>query len=553
MLNAGYTVAMERLVAVVQELSLASDLPSIQGIVRRAARELAGADGATFVLRDGDLCHYADEDAISPLWKGQRFPMHTCISGWAMLNRAPAMIEDIYRDDRIPHDAYRPTFVKSLAMVPIRTADPIGAIGVYWARVHRPGAEELRLIQALADTTAVAMENVSIREHLEQRVRDRTVEAVAARDEAQRANALKTRFLSAANHDLRQPLQALGSYLSAAAQATADAAVHDACDKARGSVRTMGDLLDALLDLDRLQSGAVKPVLADFPLRELARRIAAAHEPQAQARGLTLSVTGEDCTVRSDPALLARVLDNLIGNAVRYTPRGTITIRCAGSGGRAVVDVIDTGIGIPEHAQERIFDEWYQVDNAARDRARGLGLGLSIVKYLARVLDHRIHVSSRPDAGSTFSLELPLGEHGARAADVAAPRAAAPGGAQPIVLIVEDDAAIADSTLLVLKLSGIEARHVAEPEAALEQIRAGFVPNILLTDYFLPRGNGGDTVSSVRRALGADIPAVILTGDMSLQDGDVSGLGNCTLLHKPVDGDRLVGVMQSLVRARPLR
>jgi serine/threonine protein kinase len=166
----------EGLVEVVQRLSLARDLPTVQEIVRRAARGLTGADGATFVLRDGDRCFYADEDAIAPLWKGQRFPMSACISGWSMLNRRPAVIEDIYADDRIPHDAYRPTFVKSLVMVPIRTLDPIGAIGNYWAASHQPTEAEVKLLQALADTTAVALENVRVFTELEERVKVRTAE-----------------------------------------------------------------------------------------------------------------------------------------------------------------------------------------------------------------------------------------------------------------------------------------------------------------------------------------------------------------------------------------
>ena len=155
------------LVAAIQRLSLARSIPEIQTLVRTAARRLTGADGATFVLRDGAFCYYADEDAISPLWKGQRFPMPTCISGWAMLNRRPAVIEDIYADERVPHAAYRPTFVKSLAMVPIRTLEPVGAIGNYWAVRHRPTEQEVELLQALADSTAVAMENVRAYRELE--------------------------------------------------------------------------------------------------------------------------------------------------------------------------------------------------------------------------------------------------------------------------------------------------------------------------------------------------------------------------------------------------
>lgn len=157
-----------QLVAVIQQLSLARRLPEIQEIVRVAARRLTGADGATFVLRDGPHCFYADEDAISPLWKGRRFPLESCISGWTMLNRQPAVIEDIYSDERIPHEAYRPTFVKSLAMVPIRTIDPIGAIGNYWADPHRASPAEVELLQALADSTAIALENARHFQQLEQ-------------------------------------------------------------------------------------------------------------------------------------------------------------------------------------------------------------------------------------------------------------------------------------------------------------------------------------------------------------------------------------------------
>ena len=178
-----YLAGMERLIGAVQELSLARDLATIQRIVRTTARELTGADGATFVLRDNGYCYYADEDAISPLWKGRRFPIQTCISGWAMLNRKPAVIEDIYRDARIPHEAYRPTFVKSLAMVPIRALDPVGAIGNYWAAIRQPSEQEVRLLQALADSTAVAMENQQVYQELEQRVEARTAELQAANEE----------------------------------------------------------------------------------------------------------------------------------------------------------------------------------------------------------------------------------------------------------------------------------------------------------------------------------------------------------------------------------
>ncbi|MBW4474165.1 MAG: diguanylate cyclase [Stenomitos rutilans HA7619-LM2] len=165
---------LKRLVVAVQELSPARDLQTIMTIVKSVARELTHADGASFVLRDQNQCFYADEDAIAPLWKGRRFPMHVCISGWTMNHRQPCVIADVYGDERIPFTAYQPTFVKSLAMVPIRTLDPIGAIGVYWAERRQPIPEEVELLQALADATALALENVQVYAELEQRVLDRT-------------------------------------------------------------------------------------------------------------------------------------------------------------------------------------------------------------------------------------------------------------------------------------------------------------------------------------------------------------------------------------------
>lgn len=158
------------LIAAVQDLSAARTVLEIQDIVRSAARRIAGADGATFVLRDRDRnrCVYVDEDAIAPLWKGQDFPMEVCVSGWAMFNRQAVAIEDIFADDRVPHDAYRPTFVRSMLIVPMRQNDPVGAIGTYWADQRQPTDEEIELLQALADSTAVAMENARNTAALEQ-------------------------------------------------------------------------------------------------------------------------------------------------------------------------------------------------------------------------------------------------------------------------------------------------------------------------------------------------------------------------------------------------
>ncbi|WP_156685992.1 GGDEF domain-containing protein [Mycobacterium sp. Marseille-P9652] len=228
---ADYLHGMERLVQAVQELSLARSLRDIQRIVRTAARELTGCDGATLVLRDKDECYYADEDAIAPLWKGSRFPIEACISGWAMLNREAAVIPDIYRDPRIPHAIYRPTFVKSLVMVPIRRLEPVGAIGNYWASAHQPSEREVSLLQALADSTSVAIEHVRVYAELEQRVRDRTAALEKANDEIRQLSV--TDELTGLNNRR-------GFYLHAG-------------QALRAARRQGGDLVLAYLDVDGLK------------------------------------------------------------------------------------------------------------------------------------------------------------------------------------------------------------------------------------------------------------------------------------------------------------
>ena len=184
MLEEKYDKSQQHLTTVVQQIAQVRDLPSLMAIVRRAARVLTGADGATLVMRDNGQCHYADEDAIGPLWKGQRFPLAQCISGWTMLHAEPAIIEDIYADERIPHEAYRPTFVQSLCMVPIGRDEPIGAIGCYWGRRHLPTEAEVALQQALADATAVGITNIELYRQLNEARQEAELRAAEAQRNA---------------------------------------------------------------------------------------------------------------------------------------------------------------------------------------------------------------------------------------------------------------------------------------------------------------------------------------------------------------------------------
>ncbi len=221
-------------------------------VVRHAARELTGADGATFVLRDADKCFYADENAIAPLWKGQRFPMSTCISGWAMLNRQVAVIEDIYADPRIPQDAYRPTFVKSLVMV------PFGPIRHWshreiWANRHLASPHEIEILQALANTTAVALEDVALYSELERRVKERTLQLEQTDQELEA-------FSYSVSHDLRAPLRHMNGFAGALVEvwSSLDETAQNYISRINAGAAGMARLIDDLLRLARFTRAEMK-------------------------------------------------------------------------------------------------------------------------------------------------------------------------------------------------------------------------------------------------------------------------------------------------------
>ncbi len=391
------TSARDDLIGLITQLSLARGMDEVMAIVRQGARRLTGADGVTFVLRDGDLCFYADEDAVSPLWKGQRFPMSQCISGWAMLHREPVAIEDIYTDPRIPHDAYRLTFVKSLVMVPVRREDPVAAIGAYWARRHPPSPEEVDLLQAIANGAAVAMTNIALYRSL-----------IAARAAAEKANETRSRFFAAANHDLSQPLQAMRLFHD-----VLDSRIED-LDQRRvlGLLGRAMDSAEALLhelqDVARLDGGLIaKP--QSVRLATLLRDITGEMAPLAIGKGLDLRLApGGEHAVATDPVLLRRVMSNLIGNAIRYTETGGVLVGMRRRRDHVVIEVWDTGIGIAPELHDLIFEDFFQVDNPARDRSKGTGRGLAIVRRLCALLNGKVGLASRPGRGSVFRVQLPF-------------------------------------------------------------------------------------------------------------------------------------------------
>ncbi len=551
------------LVQVVQRLSLARDLATIQEIVRHAARDLTGADGATFVLREDDHCRYADEDAIEPLWKGMRFPMGACISGWSMLHRKVAVIPDIYADSRIPADAYRPTFVKSLAMVPIRSLDPIGAIGNYWAARHEATEEEVQTLQALADTTAVALENVRICAELDQRVRERTRELKRvndelqqhtetgriAREEAERANHAKGRFLATASHDLRQPLQTISLLNGTLRRLAANADMAYAAEQQQQAIASMAGLLNTLLDISKLDAGAIKPQIGDFGLGGLFDELRVEFTDIAAKKGLELEVVACRECARSDRTLLGQILRNLLTNAIRYTDSGSVRLQCESAAAGLRIEVRDSGIGISREQLPHIFEEFYQAGVSGTTVREGHGLGLSIVQRVARLLGHEIGVQSRLGQGSVFSVLLPRGLSAQAAQDPAKSlRPGATSARKRHILLVEDDPAVLNATRLLLKLSGYSVTTAASLGEALGKARESDDIDLLVTDLHLGDGGlGTEVIRSVRDVLRRPINAVLVTGDTS---GGIQGIvtdDRTRVTKKPIDPDKLLGLIGELI------
>lgn len=369
----------------------------IADLVRSAARRLTGADGATFVVRDGDWCHYLDEDAIAPLWKGQRFPMSACISGWSMLNRQIAVIHDIFADPRIPHDVYRPTFVKSLVMMPVRTKDPIAAIGTYWSVPRTPTTDELRLLQALADSTALALQNIRLYRQLDA-THGRTADLTSTNDQLRD-------FVYAVAHDIRGPLSTIHGLAELLARDTEDLTddTVEAIDLIRASALGLSTFVTDLLEF-AIADGRLpdKPIvslgeLVDDATGRLAEQISARHA----------HVMVADDEIIGDRAMLAQILQNLISNALAYVPTDrTPDVRIAVRRTRVGQDLIvsDNGDGIPPDEREIIFQPFRRGSNSSH-RA-GTGLGLALCRRAARRHGGDVIVRDARGGGAEFVVSL---------------------------------------------------------------------------------------------------------------------------------------------------
>jgi signal transduction histidine kinase/ActR/RegA family two-component response regulator len=370
------------------------------------------------------------------------------------------------------------------------------------------------------------------------------------KEEAETANAAKSRFLAAASHDLRQPMYALGLF--------ADSLQHEIGDPERAaplirrlqqSIGVLSGMLDALLDVSGLEAGTHKTAVQDFAVHALLQRVQDIYTPLALVHGLRFSVVNSTAWIRSDPALLARIVENLVSNAIKYTRCGGVIVGCRRRINGISIEVWDSGAGIPSAHQAEIFDEFFQLDNPERDRSKGLGLGLAIVDRIARLLNHRIRIKSVPDRGSMFAVDVPYGD---KLQTVAVPHRIE----EPLtcfadlrVAVIDDDADIVDATQQLLERWGcvvIGARSEAEVLKSLS--RLSLTPGLVICDYQLREGADGlSVIHKMRLTYGETIPAIVVSGNPTSDLSSAAHEGSIEMLQKPVAPARLRAAMQHLL------
>ena len=380
----------------------------------------------------------------------------------------------------------------------------------------------------------------------QKRIEDQLREAKA---EAERANLAKSRFLLAASHDLRQPLQTIGLLHGILRRRIPDTDTRTTLVKLDDTVGRMTELLDTLVDIDQIESDQIRPEISEFPVEGLLTKLIDEFAPIAAAKGLKLHRVPCSAVIRSDRRLLARMIANLLSNAIKYTDKGRLLLGCRRRDGKLRIEVWDTGIGIPAESIQSVFDEFYRLDR--NDSARfGLGLGLYIVRRYASLLGHGVDVSSRAGRGTMFAVVVDAVDFDGGSADVQETPAGT-GNSVPSILLIEDDPAQLDAMSALLELEGYHVNLARRGDEALARVRGpdGIRPDVVIADYNLPGGmNGVQVIQQLRTELGAHLPALIVSGDKSDAARRVFEDSGQVLITKPVKSTLLLAALASAVQ-----
>ncbi len=395
---------------------------------------------------------------------------------------------------------------------------------------------------ALTDLNDRLVQEVAERRAIESEMR-------RARDAAEAANLSKTRFLAAASHDLLQPLNAAKLFLSALAASRLSPDASETVARVESAFGSVEALLNALLDISKLDAGGGEAHVSDFPVARVLKPVAEEFGAVAAARGLKLTVAPCSAIVRSDPHYLRRIVQNLVSNALKYTMQGGVVLGCRRRGETLRIEVWDSGVGVPPAERRRVFEEFHRIDAANPRGERGMGLGLAIVDRAARLLGHRVDVRSQPGVGSVFSVTAPLGHAGAARAAQAAGEADAQhfGDARGMIaLVLDDDDAVRGATSALLARWGVDAMEAATAGQAVSAVRQlGMAPDVMLLDYHLGDGlTGLQALRRLREETGVDAPAVIITADRSRALEAAAAEAGAEVLTKPVAPAKLRALLQ---------
>jgi PAS domain S-box-containing protein len=450
------------------------------------------------------------------------------------------LLPERYRVRHVPH---RERYGASMGVRPMGSGLPLFA--------RRKDGDEFPVEISLSPVggEATPLVAAAIRDVTE---RKRTEAAlVAAREEADRANQAKSRFLAAASHDLRQPLQTLAMLNGSLLRTVRDPRAREALDLQDQAISAMSRLLNSLLDISKLESGAISPEVTDFRVAALFDELGREFASLAASKGLELRVDNCADLVHSDPALVGQILKNLLSNAIKYTREGWVQLRCQHLEALVRLEVLDTGIGIPADQIARIFDEFYQVGVSPNATREGYGLGLSIVDRLVRLLGARLDVESEPGKGSRFALDLPAGETSGGEADEVGRKGTSARRAVVRLLLVEDDAGVRAATAMLLRLEGYEVLAAGSVREALDlAARPESHPDLVVTDYHLGDGETGlQVLEALRDACGRTLSAVLITGDTSSAVRELGADPSLRVVSKPIDADQLVALLREMATA----
>jgi two-component system, sensor histidine kinase len=414
-------------------------------------------------------------------------------------------------------------------------------------RTRLPPTGEVGALAAGVNDMAEALQ--AHHDELEKRIGEATADLAAKKDVAERANHAKSRFFAAASHDLRQPMHALSLFVAALKTRNQQTETQTLIDNIESSTAAMELLFNALLDISQLDAGAIETHPAHFTLQKMLRDLEQQFSVVATEKQLQLRFRPCDVTLYSDALLIERILINLIANAIRYTDDGGVLVACRRRGRMVRISVVDTGRGIPPDQQESVFQEFVQLHNAARDRSKGLGLGLAIVSRLAQLLGHPVHLRSRPGQGSVFSIDVPLGD----ALQIQPPTAVTAPGQIPdnaLAVLVDDESAILHGMAELFDNWNIDlvTAHNAE-EAAQSLTSLARVPDIIVSDFRLPNDTDGiEVIARLRQQFGHDIPAIMVTGDTAPDTIQRINLAGIPILHKPLRPAKLRALLTHLIQ-----